>query len=281
MNVAGVGAGVGAAACWGAADFGGGFLSRRARPLATVVVSQLASLLVAVAIVAVIGEPLPGAVALGWASLAGASGFVALVSLYRALATRTMGPVSAVATLVGVALPVVIGLITGDRLRPTDLLGIACAVVAIALVTRPSGGIRIGRSGVGLAVLSGIGAGGFFVCMGQSAAAGGTTWWPLIAGRATSVLLALAMTVSLRQVRSTAGSASGAMALIGVIDMIGVVFFLFANAQGALGIAVVLSSQYPAVTMLLARVVLGQRLALVQVVGMAIALVGIGLIALP
>ena len=281
MNVAGVGAGVGAAACWGAADFGGGFLSRRARPLATVVVSQLASLLVAVAIVAVIGEPLPGAVALGWASLAGASGFVALVSLYRALATRTMGPVSAVATLVGVALPVVIGLITGDRLRPTDLLGIACAVVAIALVTRPSGGIRIGRSGVGLAVLSGIGAGGFFVCMGQSAAAGGTTWWPLIAGRATSVLLALAMTVSLRQVRSTAGSASGAMALIGVIDMIGVVFFLFANAQGALGIAVVLSSQYPAVTMLLARVVLGQRLALAQVVGMAIALVGIGLIALP
>jgi drug/metabolite transporter (DMT)-like permease len=281
VNVAGVGAGVGAAACWGAADFGGGFLSRRARPLATVVVSQLASLLVAVAIVAVIGEPLPGAVALGWASLAGASGFVALVSLYRALATRTMGPVSAVATLVGVALPVVIGLITGDRLRPTDLLGIACAVVAIALVTRPSGGIRIGRSGVGLAVLSGIGAGGFFVCMGQSAAAGGTTWWPLIAGRATSVLLALAMTVSLRQVRSTAGSASGAMALIGVIDMIGVVFFLFANAQGALGIAVVLSSQYPAVTMLLARVVLGQRLALVQVVGMAIALVGIGLIALP
>ncbi len=281
MNVAGVGAGVGAAACWGAADFGGGFLSRRARPLATVVVSQLAGLLVAVAIVAVIGEPLPGAVALGWASLAGASGFVALVSLYRALATRAMGPVSAIATLVGVALPVVIGLITGDRLRPTDLLGIACAVVAIALVTRPSRGIQIGRSGVGLAVLSGIGAGGFFVCMGQSAAAGGTTWWPLIAGRATSVLLALAMTVSLRQVRSTAGSASGAMALIGVIDMIGVVFFLFANAQGALGIAVVLSSQYPAVTMLFARVVLGQRLALVQVVGMAIALVGIGLIALP
>jgi len=281
MNITAVGSGVGAAACWGAADFGGGYAARGATPLAAVVVSQTTSLIVALAILAVVGEQLPAPRALAWAGLAGASGLMALVFLYRALATRAMGPVSAIATLVGVAVPVVIGVLTGDRLRASDIAGMGCAIVAIAMVTRPSGAIRIGRDGVALALLSGIGAGGFFVCMGQSSDAGGATWWPVIAGRTTSVLLAIGLTTVLRQVASTARSASPLMALIGVVDMVGVMFFLVASAQGPLGVAVVLSSQYPAVTMLFARVVLHQRLAPIQMAGMVVALIGIGLIALP
>lgn len=281
MNVAGVGAGVGAAVCWGAADFGGGYASRSATPLGTVVISQIAGLAAASVVVAVVGEPMPSQLALAWACLAGTIGLAALLCLYRALATHAMGPVSAIATLVGVAIPVVVGALTGDRLRVTDMLGIACAVVAIVLVTRPRGGLHIDRGGVALALLAGLGAGGFFVFMGQCTAAGGGTWWPLIFNRAVPVVVALGVIAARRQAAATARSASPLMALIGVIDMTGVAFFLFANAQGALSLAAVLSSQYPAVTTILARVVLHQRLAPVHLAGMAVALVGIALIAVP
>jgi len=265
VNVAGVGAGVGAAVCWGAADFGGGYASRSATPLGTVVISQIAGLAAASVVVAVVGEPMPSQLALAWACLAGTIGLAALLCLYRALATHAMGPVSAIATLVGVAIPVVVGALTGDRLR----------------VTRPRGGLHIDRGGVALALLAGLGAGGFFVFMGQCTAAGGGTWWPLIFNRAVPVVVALGVIAARRQAAATARSASPLMALIGVIDMTGVAFFLFANAQGALSLAAVLSSQYPAVTTILARVVLHQRLAPVHLAGMAVALVGIALIAVP
>jgi drug/metabolite transporter (DMT)-like permease len=213
--------------------------------------------------------------------IGGASGLVCLVALYRGLATRAMGPISAIATIVGVALPVAAGALTGDRLRPQDLAGIALALVAIVLVTRPAGDARIDRRGLALAVASGVGAGGFFIAMGQSADAGGATWWPIVAARSTSVVLAALLTLGMRRAGPTVRSLTPLMVFVGLADMLGNAGFLLADSQGALSLAAVVSSQYPAVTTILARVLLGQRLTRSQVAGIVIALLGIALISVP
>jgi drug/metabolite transporter (DMT)-like permease len=281
VNPTGIGFGLGAAATWGSSDFAAGVAGRRATPLATVVLSQAIGLAIAVAVLLIGGEANPGFPALGWAMLGGVCGVFCLVCLYRALATRPMGPVSAVATIVGVGLPVIVGAAAGDRLRPQDIAGIVFAVVAIVLVTRPNEEFRIDREGLLLALGSGIGAGGFYLAMGQSTDAGGATWWPLVAGRSTSLLLGILLTIGMRQAMPTIRSMSPIMAFIGLVDMGGTAFFLLANGQGALSLAVVVSSQYPAVTTILARVFLGQRLGRVQLAGIGAALVGIALISLP
>lgn len=280
VTPAGVGFGVGAALSWGSGDFGGGLASRRATPLATVVLSQAIGLAIAGGILAVIGERIPGPGSLSWAMAGGASGFVTLVCLYRGLATRAMGPVSAIATIVGVGLPVMAGALTGDRLRPQDVAGIILALVAIVLVTRPAGDSRIDRNGLALALVSGIGSGGFFIAMGQSTDAGGATWWPLVASRSASLVLAVLMTGALRQAGPTVRSLSPLIAFVGLVDMLGTACFLLADSEGALSLAVVTSSQYPAVTTILARVFLGQRLARTQVAGIGMALLGITLFTL-
>jgi drug/metabolite transporter (DMT)-like permease len=281
MNSTGVAFGLGAAATWGSSDFGGGLAGQKVSPLAVVVLSQAIGLVIAIGILAAAGEPFPGSTPLGWAMLGGASGIVCLTSLYRALATRPMGPVSAISTIVGVSLPVAVGAVTGDRLRPQDALGIVLAFVAIVLVTRPSGSVRLDRAGLGLAVLSGIGAGGFFIAIGQSTDAGGGTWWPLIAARSTSVVLAILLTVGMRQVGPTVRGLSPLIASVGIVDMAGTACFIFATSQGALSLAAVVSSQYPAVTTLLARVVLKQHLGPAQIAGIVAALAGIALISVP
>ncbi len=278
MNPAGVAFGIGAAIGWGGADFGAGLAGRKARPLAVLVVSQAVGLAIAIATLALIGERNPGPVSLAWAVLAGASGVVCLLALYHALATRPMGLISAVATLVGVALPVLVGVVTGDRLRAQDVAGIVLALVAIVLVTRPSGEMRIDRAGLGLALLSGAGAAGFFIAIGQSTGNGGTVWWPVVAARTTSLVLGLLLTVGQRHVRETVASMSPLIVLVGLLDMAGNVFFLLADSQGALSLAVVVSSQYPAVTTILAGAVLAQRPGRVQVAGIFVAMLGIALI---
>jgi drug/metabolite transporter (DMT)-like permease len=281
VNAAGVAFGVGAAASWGASDFGGGLASRRAAPLATVVVSQAVAIAVAITTLAVVGERYPGTAAIAWAIGGGTAAFVSLLCFYRGLASGAMGLVAAVSGVVGAGLPVVVGIATGDRLKPTDLAGIALALVAVVLVTRPAGDAGIGRRGLAMALLAGLGAGLFFIAMGRSTAAGGETWWPIATSRTTLLTLALATTVALRQTRATARSASLLMVFVGLTDLAGVVLFVWSQAQGALGIAAVLSCQYPAITTILARIVLDERLAPAHVLGIAVALVGIALIAVP
>jgi len=278
MNPAGILSGIGAALSWGSGDFGAGIASRKATPLATLAVSQAVGLAVAIAMLAVGGEPSPGPVSLTWAVLAGASGAGCLLALYHGLATRPMGVISSIAAVVGVVLPVLTGALTGDRLRPQDLVGIGLAIVAIALVTRPTGKLTIDRTGLMLAILSGAGAAGFFIGMGRSTAAGGATWWPIAAARSTSLLLAALLTVGRGKGRETIRSVSPLLVAVGVLDMAGNAFFLLAESQAALSLAVVVSSQYPAVTAALAAVALAQRPSRIQAAGILMALGGIALI---
>jgi drug/metabolite transporter (DMT)-like permease len=278
MNPLGVAFGIATALGWGSGDFAAGLAGRKARPMAVLVISQVVGLAVAIAALGIAGERVPGATPLLWAILAGTSGMVCLGALYQALATRPMGLISAIQTLIGVVVPVGIGVLTGDRLRGQDIAGIALAITAIVLVTRPSGEMRIDRAGLGLAVIAGLGAAGFFVGMGQSTGAGGGTWWPIVASRATTTLLAVTLTLAQRGTLETIRSISWLPAAVGVMDLAGNAFFLLAMSQGVLSLAVVVSSQYPAVTAILAAIVLAQRPSRTQAAGIGTALAGLALI---
>jgi len=277
----GVGFGVGAALSWGVSDFNAGLASRRATPLSTVVVSQTVGVTVAIILLGSLGERYPGGEPIGWAVVAGVAAFVSLVSFYRSLTFGAMGLAAALTGVIGAGFPVVIGAITGDRLRPTDVVGIAVALVAVVLVARPANDIGIGRGSLPFALLAGLGAGVFFIAMGRSTAAGGETWWPVAISRGIVLGLALITTVGLRRATTTVRSATPLMAVIGVGDMLGTALFVASTGLGALGVSAVVASQYPAVTAVLARVLADERLAPTHVAGIVLALVAIALIALP
>lgn len=281
MSPTGVGFGLGAAASWGLADFGGGIASRRTAALATVVLSQAAGLVIAVAILLVVGEPAPAAAAMLWAVAGGCGAFVALSSLYRALTIGSMGLVASIVAVVGAGIPVVVGVLTGDRLKATDVAGIAIALVAVALVTRPSHHATMSRQGLGLALLAGVGAGGFFIAMGRCADDGGGTWWPVVVSRSATLVLALVLVTRSRGLAAAARGMSPIVVVTGFADVLGLAFFLLANAEGALSIAAVVGSQHPAATTILARLFLKERLGRTQVAGILAALVAIALIAAP
>jgi drug/metabolite transporter (DMT)-like permease len=281
VTPAGAGFGLVTAVSWGTADFLGGSLSRRTTPLATVVPSQAVALVIAIVILVVVREPAPPLIALAWAGFAGCGAFVALSALYRALTTGAMGLVASLAALVGAGLPVVAGAIFGDRLSVADVIGIGLALIAIVLVTRPAGQSILSREGIVLAILSGIGAGCFFIGLGQSADAGGGTWWPIVLSHTTCLGLALVFLAATGGLQWPPRSVMPTLGLIGLTDVLGVVFFLLANTQGSLSIAAVIASQHPAATTVLARIITKERLARPQVAGILLALIAIALIALP
>ncbi len=277
MNPIGILFGLGAALSWGGGDFAAGSASRRVPPIVTMALSQGIGLAIAILVLAVAAEPSPAAASLAWAVVGGASGVVCLLTLYRGLSTHPMGLFSSIATMVGVVIPVAVGAAFGDRLRTQDIAGIGLAIAAIALVTRPTGDMRIDPSGLGLAVLSGLGGAGYFLAMGQATAAGGTTWWLVVAGRSTSLALAILIIAWQGRTRSAVRSLSPLIAFAGAADLAGNAFFLLATAEGALSLAVVVSSQFPAVTSILAAALLAQRPGRIQTLGILVALSGIGL----
>lgn len=281
MTPTGVGFGLATAVSWGSADFLGGSASRRTTPLATVVPSQAVALVIAIIVLVVVREPAPPVAALAWAGLAGCGAFVALSCLYRALVSGAMGLVASIAAVVGAGLPVIAGALLGERLSGADVMGIGLALVAIVLVTRPAEHSILTREGILLALLSGVGAGAFFIGMGQSADAGGGTWWPIALSHTTCLGLAVVVLASTGGLQRLPRSVLPTLVLIGVTDVLGAAFFLLANGQGSLSIAAVVASQHPAATAVLARIITNERLARAQVSGILLAMLAIALIAVP
>ena len=268
---------------WGSADFLGGTVSRRRAAVLVVGASQLAGL-VAIALVALA----TGAVRdptgyLPWAVLAGLAGLVGLVCFYAALAAGTMGVVSPIAAL-GVVVPVAIGLARGERPGLVQLVGIVLAVLGVVLASGPE---LSGRAGARPLVLAGVAAVGFglallFIAEGARS----STLMTLVTMRVTSVgVLSVALVVAL-----AAGLATGdrlrldrrdvaLVAVVGVGDVAANLAFGLASTRGLVSVVAVLGSLYPVVTVLLARLLHGERMATVQTLGVSGALGGVAMIA--
>ena len=272
-----------AAALYGTADFLGGLAARRANTLAVVVTSQGCGLTLLLLSLPLLPEATPAARDLVWGGAAGLIGGVGLALLYRALAVGRMAVVAPTTAVCAVLIAVAADVLRGERLGSLTMLGVALAIVAIVLVSQqraaaaavsvPSGALP---PGVGLALVSGVAIGLFFVALAETDAGAGM--WPLVAARAASVtLFGVIALVSGRPLRLAAPVAR--IALVGgAVDVGATALYLLASRYGPLSVVVTLLSLYPASTVILARVVLGERLNGWQVTGVACAALAVTLI---
>jgi drug/metabolite transporter (DMT)-like permease len=269
-----------AASCfWGVADFTGGLQSRRVPvPVVLCVVEGTGLVLVALAIL-VTGDPWPGTRAALLSLGAGVAGTVGLGCFYRALAIGTMSIVAPISAT-GVALPVIVGIATGDALSPIVSAGLAVTVVGVVLASReePEGerGATAGRAALGLALASALGFGSYFVL--SDAAADASVLWLLVLARIL-IVPGLALYAWARRLPVPRGRSALALAVAGTLDVTATGLYGLANTLGALSIVSVVGSLYPVTTVVLARVVLAERIGPVQRIGVVAALGGVALIA--
>jgi drug/metabolite transporter (DMT)-like permease len=265
-----------AAVSWGAADFSGGLASKKSNVYGVVLVAHAVGLVFNLAIALLWGDPWPGTTSMLWGVAAGVVGAIGLMSLYRALAVGTMGINAPVAAVVTGILPVAFTFLTLGLPTRLQLGGFVLALIAIWLIAMPSG--ELGRpKGLGLAVLAGIGFSGFllFIKLAGTVA----RFWPLVGARAASLLL-MAMLVSGMGIDWKSVRANWrAMVFCGIFDSLGNILFVYAATRGRLDIAAVLSSLYPASTLILARVILKERIGRWQAVGIVLALGSVAMIA--
>ena len=277
------------AALYGAADFLGGLASRRASTIAVVIVSQAAGLLPLALLLAVLPGTPTGSDLL-WGAVAGLAGSTGVALLYRALAIGTMSIVAPTTAVCAVMLPVLAELWRGERLGPVTIGGISLALVAIVLVSQQRqgaetttpvavgsrGAVRALPPGMGLALLSGVAIGLFFLALARTAMTAGL--WPLLFSRGLSIVvftgIALAGSHRMGLPRPVLTLAAGC----GVVDMLANALYLIASRGGPLSVVVTLASLYPASTVVLARIVVGERLSNRQNVGIACALTAVVLI---
>lgn len=264
------------AAAWGTADFSGGLAAKRTSAFAIVVVAHGTGLLFMLALALGWHDPLPGRAALLWGCAAGVSGGVGLAALYRALAVGTMGINAPVAAVITAMLPVMVSFRTEGPPGALRLVGFGVALISIWLIAMPAG--EMGRPrGLGLAVLAGIGFSGFLVLSRQ--AGQHSLFWPLATARLASLCLMLIMLAVTRAEWKPNPRLLGYMIAAGLLDAGGNALFVLATQRGRLDVAAVLSSFYPASTVLLARFVLKERITLLQGTGLAGALISLPLIA--
>jgi drug/metabolite transporter (DMT)-like permease len=263
---------------WGFADFGAGVGARKVPVFLVAAAAQCAGLVVAATVVLATGASIPSHTQLAWAALAGVAGVIGLAAFYRALAVGTMGivgPITATASLV----PLAFGLARGERPSTLQDVGVALAVVGVVAASLEHGPERGGKRfgmGVGLALLAALSFGWSLVGLGR-AAPGGTAW-AVLAMRIVAVPLVLAVVVA-SNARGP-GSSRGWLLLlgVGVADTSATLLYGLASTRGLLSVVAVLSSLYPIVIVVLARVVLAERIARPQLVGVAVALAGVALV---
>lgn len=266
---------------WGGADFLGGTVSRR-RPAALVVgASQLVGL-IAIGVVAVAAGALGDDRGyLPWAVVSGLAGLVGLVCFYAALASGTMGVVSPIAAL-GVVVPVLVGLARGERPATLQMVGIAMAVLGVVLASGPELSGRAGARPLVLALVAALGFGLALLFIAEGSRS--STLMTLVTMRLTSVtVMAVVLAVAVRRVDRSGMRLdrrdAALVALVGVGDVAANLAFGLASTRGLVSVVAVLGSLYPVVTVLLARILHGERLAPAQTLGVAGALGGVALIA--
>ena len=272
--------GVASALGWGSADFCGGLASRRATVYSVLLVSELTGLIVLLPLPFLFHESLPGRDVFLMSSLAGLGGTIGLMLLYRALAEGQMSIAAPVSGLVAAVIPVTVSTFRDGLPGPITLLGFGLALVAIWLIS--VGGKSIQMLGADLRALllpflAGFTFGAYFLF--TNLASQHATYWPLVFSRTLSTLiLLLYLGIKREPLRITSAPIRQA-ALGGLLDVLANFFYVLTGQLGRLDVAAVLGSLYPGTTVLLAWLVLKERLNRTQGIGILAALTAIALIA--
>jgi drug/metabolite transporter (DMT)-like permease len=272
--------GVLVALTYGAGDFLGGLSSRRVNAAIVALTSQLVGWSILVVLVAVLPERHPPAADVVRGAIAGSVGLIGVVLLYRGLASGAMGVVAPITAVGAAVLPVAWGLLTGEEPGAVHLVGVVLALVAVGLVSSPASGAEPvpGRAKeVALALVSGAAFGVVFILLGDTTEASGM--WPLLAARSASATLMAGVVLARRApVKVPVGSRLQVIGT-GVFDVTANAIFVLAARIGLLSLVAVVSSLYPVSTVVLARVVLHERVGRRQQLGLALAIAGVVLIA--
>lgn len=267
--------GLAASLCWGSGDFSGGLASRRANASSVVITAYAIGFVLLVALALIWKEPYPSSLDIVWGGLAGLAGAIGLIAFYSALATGRMGIAAPVSALLTAALPVLFSVFTEGLPSLLQLSGFALALLAIGLISRPER-VKGRPEGIGLALLAGCGFGCFFILISRVSHA--EIFWPLAVARCISVLFLLIVMWIRRQPALPRMNVIPLVLLAGILDAIGNVFFVLAAHVGRLDVASVLSSLYPAATVLLAAILLKERVTRVQAIAILLALIAVPLI---
>jgi drug/metabolite transporter (DMT)-like permease len=268
-----------ASIAYGAADFLGGLATKRGSTVFSAVVwSQAAGLVLVLLALPFLPPASPTAADLAWGAATGLAGGIGLAFLYRGLAVGVMSVVAPVTAVCAVIIPVAVGVALGERPALRAAAGVALALVSIVLISQ-SGQVEEGKragTGVPIAIASGIAIGIFLVCLQRTGRSAGL--WPLVPARIVSVSFIAAAGLLAREKLLPRRESWPIIVGGGALDMAANVFYLIAVRQGPLAIVATLTSLYPAGTILLARIVLGERLRLIQQAGVACAVLAIVLI---
>jgi drug/metabolite transporter (DMT)-like permease len=267
---------LGASLSWGLGDFIGGLKSRTLHVLTVLVVSQVFGLAAALTWVVAAGDGFPSWSATALAAAAGASGCLGIATLYRGMAIGAMGivaPISAVSAVI----PFVVGVGSGERPSAIQVLGILVALTGVAVASREPQAQGGGRAaGIGLALLAALGFGLYFVFADR--AADESVPYAVATARGMSLLISVVAAIVVGASLRPGRSALPALAAVGLCDVGANMLFSLATTRGFLSIVSVLSALYPVTTVVLAALVLHERVARTQRVGVAGALVGAAMI---
>jgi drug/metabolite transporter (DMT)-like permease len=270
-----VGLSLSAGLCWGTSDFSGGYASRRSDSFLVTALSHAGGFVLMLALALTSHAAVPSRASQLWAAAAGALGGLALLIFYRALA-KGMGLTAPVAAVLGAAIPAAFTMITQGLPGRFGLAGFLLAGLGIWLISRPDG--SGGGHGIFMAALAGMGFAGFFLCISQTGRS--SALWSAVFSRMAS-LLVVGSIVLFRGAKGPLLRPDVRLAILaGCLDVTGTALFIRANQAGRLDSAVVLSSLYPALTVLLARFFLKEQFTRWKTIGILAAVAAVPLIAL-
>jgi drug/metabolite transporter (DMT)-like permease len=269
-----------ASAAWGTADFCGGFFSRRWPPMSVLLVIEAGGLITATTIVVLAGDPFPDARHALTGVAAGVAGVTGLALFYRALSIGTMSIIAPISAT-GAAVPVAVGVATGDDLTALIVAGLVLAFLGVVLAGREAAPGTPAAAGtrlvVGLSLASALGFGLFFTF--YDVAADASSAWAILLSRLPAVPV-VALVVRRRGLSVPRGTDLRRLVVVAQLDCAATSLYAVAITRGALSVVAVVGSLYPVMTVLLARVVLRERVRRVQAVGVVVAFVGVALVSL-
>jgi drug/metabolite transporter (DMT)-like permease len=267
--------GLAAVLTWGTSDFLGGYATRRANAFLFTTVVNTGGLLLVGTLALASHAALPSGRSVAWVLAGGFSAGASLAIFYRALSSGRMGLIAPVAAVLSAAIPTVISICTEGRPGRISIMGFFLAAIGLWLITRAEDGTT--PEGIGLALFAGTGFAGFYLCVRQ--AGGASPFWIAALTRCGALLITGAIAVLQREFSDITAVGVRWGVLTGCVDSIGTILFVRASQTGRLDEAVVISSLYPAVTVLLARLFLKEHFTRWRFVGLVAALAAVPMIA--
>ncbi len=261
---------------WGASDFVGGVGARRANAFLFTAIVHVSGVILIGSIAILAGAAFPDRPSIFWALAAGATGGLGLALFYRALASGQMGLTAPLAAVLGAGIPTIVTSFTVGFPGYRQVGGFVLAIVGVWLISRTEEGS--GRpEGLGLALLSGVGFAAFYLCVNQARQS--SALWVAVMSRFGSLAVTSLVVVIAKKLAAVPKPVIGLAVLAGCLDTSGSALFVHAAQVGRLDAAVVLSSLYPAVTVLLARAFLHEHFSRGRTIGMLAALAAVPMIA--